>query len=110
MGQVQPEVVWRYAKKTQEWLLRQDFRAKQEQVQAVVEFIHGYDVFVSFPTGYGKSPIHGVLPAVIELARGRPPKTLIALGIIPLSVPKTTVFYLHRMSISQRSIADEADC
>ena len=29
---------------------------KQEQVQAVVEFVHGRDDFVSHPTGYGKSP------------------------------------------------------
>ena len=28
---------------------------KQEQVQAVVEFVCGHDVFVSLPTGFGKS-------------------------------------------------------
>ena len=30
-------------------------RLKQEQVQAVVEFVRGRDVFVSLPTGFGKS-------------------------------------------------------
>ena len=83
---------------------------KQEQVHAVVEFVSGHNVFVSLPTGFGKSLICGILPAVIELARGRPPKTSITLVISPLSVPKTAVFYLHRTSISQRSLSDEADC
>ena len=63
-------------------------------MQAMVEFVRGRDVFVSLPTGYGKSPIYGVLPAVIELARGCSQKTLIALVISPLSAPKTAVFYL----------------
>ena len=36
---------------------------KQEQVQAVVEFACGCDVFVSLPTGYGKSHICGSLYA-----------------------------------------------
>ena len=60
-------------------------RLKQEQVQAVVEFIRGRDVFVSLPTGYGKSLIYGILPAVIEIARGHPPKMSIALVTSPLS-------------------------
>ena len=47
-------------------------------MQAVIEFVRGRDVFVSPPTGYGKSPIYGVPFAVIELARGRPPKMLIS--------------------------------
>ena len=39
---------------------------KQEQVQAVVEFVLGRDVFVSLPTSYGKSLIYGILPEVIN--------------------------------------------
>ena len=60
-------------------------RLKQEQVQAVVEFVRRRDVFVSLPTGFGKSLINGILPAVIEIARGRPPKMSIALVISPFS-------------------------
>ena len=57
---------------------------KQEQVQAVVEFIRGRDVFVSLPTGYGKSLIYGSLPEVIKRVQGQPQKTSIALVISPL--------------------------
>ena len=34
---------------------------KQEQMQAILEFIDGRDIFVSLPTGYGKSLIYGLL-------------------------------------------------
>ena len=66
-------------------------RLKQEQVQAVVEFVRGRDVFVSLPTGFGKSLIYGILPAVIEIARGRPPKMSIALVISPLPYKNSSV-------------------
>ena len=35
---------------------------KPEQMQAILEFIDGRDIFVSLPTGYGKSLIYGLLP------------------------------------------------
>ena len=57
---------------------------KQEQVQAVVEFVRGHDVIVSLPTDYSKFLIYGSLPEVIKLVQGRPQKTLIALVISPL--------------------------
>ena len=57
---------------------------KQEQVQAVVEFVRGHDVFVSLSTGYGKSLIYGSLPEVIKRVQGQPQKRSIALVISPL--------------------------
>ena len=35
---------------------------KPEQMQVILEFIDGHDIFVSLPTGYGKSLIYGLLP------------------------------------------------
>ena len=58
---------------------------KPEQLQAIVEFVRGCDVFVSLPTGYGKSLIYGLLPIVVERLRRRPNKTTMALVISPLS-------------------------
>ena len=66
-------------------------RLKQEQVQAVVEFVRWRDVFISLPTGLGKSLIYGILPAVIEIARGCPPKMSIALVISPLPYKNSSV-------------------
>ena len=46
---------------------------KPEQMQAILEFINGRDIFVSLLTGYGKSLIYGLLPPVIKRVKG--PKT-----------------------------------
>ena len=35
---------------------------KPEQMQAILEFISGCDIFMSLPTGYGISLIYGLLP------------------------------------------------
>lgn len=44
---------------------------KPKQMEAVVKFCLGNDVFVSLPTGYGKSIIYAILPRVFDKTRGR---------------------------------------
>ena len=41
------------------------FPSKAEQLKAMMAFLEGRDVFVSLPTGYGKSLIYAILPAVL---------------------------------------------
>ena len=43
---------------------------KDKQVEAVCSFTEGNDVFVSLPTGYGKSTIYAILPFVFDKIRG----------------------------------------
>ena len=45
------------------------FPLKPEQLKAVMAFLEGRDVFVSLPTGYGKSLIYAILPAVFDKLR-----------------------------------------
>ena len=50
---------------------------KHKQNEAVERFVNGIDVFVSFPTGSGKSLCYAVLPAVnvrspLRTALGKP--------------------------------------
>jgi ATP-dependent DNA helicase RecQ len=42
---------------------------KEEQVQVVEQFLLGRDVFVSLPTGGGKSLCYGCLPIVFDTLR-----------------------------------------
>jgi len=46
------------------------FPLKPEQSKAVLAFLEGKDVFVALPTGYGKSIIYAMLPAVFDRLKG----------------------------------------
>ena len=52
---------------------------KEEQSLAIQEFVWGKDVFVSLPTGFGKSLIYGLLTPVIDRIRGHVIATSVAL-------------------------------
>lgn len=43
---------------------------KEKQREALLAFCQGRDVFVSLPTGYGKSIIFGLLPMVFNILNG----------------------------------------
>ena len=45
-------------------------KLKDKQVEAVETILGGSDVFVSLPTGYGKSVIYAVLPRAFDRLRG----------------------------------------
>ncbi len=42
-----------------------------KKVEAVSAFVGGNGVFVSLPTGYGKSAIYAMLPLVFDSQRGK---------------------------------------
>ena len=44
---------------------------KCEQKEAILAFLQGNDVFVSLPTGYGKSVIYAILPLAFDILKGR---------------------------------------
>ena len=46
-------------------------RLKPKQMEAILAFLSGKDVFVTLPTGYGKSIIFALLPAVFNRIRGK---------------------------------------
>ncbi|XP_019852358.1 PREDICTED: ATP-dependent DNA helicase Q-like SIM [Amphimedon queenslandica] len=43
------------------------FSLKEKQLEAIMTFMSGNDVFVSLPTGYGKSLIYALLPVAFDL-------------------------------------------
>ena len=45
-------------------------RLKDKQIEAIKAFCSGQDVFVSLPTGYGKSTIYAILPLVYDRIKG----------------------------------------
>ena len=60
-------------------------KLKEEQLLAIDEFVSGKDAFVSLPTGFGKSPIYGLLPAVYDRVREYTMPTSVAVVVSPLA-------------------------
>ena len=57
---------------------------KYKQLDALDAFLKGHDVFVSLPTGYGKSLIFAMLPSLFDLVKGRA-ESRIATVVSPLA-------------------------
>ena len=57
---------------------------KPKQEMALMSFLRGRDVFVSLPTGYGKSLCYAALPGAFDRLLGRRPSTSIVVAVSPL--------------------------
>ena len=61
------------------------YESLREQLLVIEKFMSGKDVFVSLPTGFGKSLIYRLLTPVIYRIRGHAIATLVALIVSPLA-------------------------
>jgi ATP-dependent DNA helicase RecQ len=57
---------------------------KREQKVVIKAFVEGKDVFVTLPTGYGKSLCYALLPWIFDMRRGLAEKTSICMIVSPL--------------------------
>ena len=72
---------------------------KEEQESALEEFVSGKDVFVSLPTGSGKSLCYGLLSSVFNTLRNVE-KTSIAIVVSPLiSLMKDQTAAFNQLSV-----------
>ena len=63
---------------------------KDEQKEAVKAFANGKDVFVSLPTGYGKSLCYQILPVLFDALRGQPERQTVSSIVVVVS-PLTSI-------------------
>ena len=56
---------------------------KAEQKKVLKSFVEGKDVFVSLPTGYGKSLCYTLLPSIFNTKNGVTERTSICLIVSP---------------------------
>lgn len=82
-------------------------RLKNEQKGALHAFVSGKDVFVSLPTGYGKSLCYALLPSVFDAKRGLVEKTSIVMVVSPLiALMKDQSALFTRKGISAGYVSD----
>ena len=58
---------------------------KEKQRDAILAFVSGKDVFVSLPTGYGKSFCYQCLPLLFDIPQSHEVGTSIAVVVTPLA-------------------------
>ena len=83
---------------------------KVEQDKVLFEFLKGRDVFVSLPTGYGKSLCYLVLPRIFDLKRfgSMDPKQSIMIVVSPfLALMKDQVATYSSKGLSVRCVTHE---
>ena len=73
---------------------------KPEQKIALLSFLRGQDVFVSLPTGYGKSLCYAALPAAFDSLKNRPGK-IIVIAVSPLIHTIASTFDTRNLSYHQ---------
>ena len=83
---------------------------KPEQEIALLSFLRGHDVFVSLPTGYGKSLCYAALPAAFDkLLKTTSPSTSIVIAISPLiALMKDQVASLSKKGLAVGCITQES--
>ncbi len=80
---------------------------KDEQTLSIMEFVKGKDVFVSLPTGFGKSLCYILLPIVFDRLR-KVDKKSIALVVSPLiALMQDQVSAATAMGVSAIHITDK---
>ena len=72
---------------------------RREQELAVKKFAMGNDVFVSLPTGSGKSVCYGILPILFDLLRGKPGSVVVVVSPL-ISLMKDQVVSMKKRGIN----------
>ena len=73
-------------------------RATDDQANAIRKFVAGRDVFVTLPTGCGKSLCYAALPFVFDFLRAQSESPSIAVVVCPLQCTCTNISFSHRSS------------
>ena len=80
---------------------------KPEQRTSIFQFARGSDVFVSLPTGYGKSLCYTLLPPVFDLLRGIKEKSIVLVVSPMLALRKDQVASISEKDLSAVFISDK---
>ena len=83
------------------------FILKPEQKRSLQKFAAGKDVFVSLPTGFGKSLCYVLLPYIFDVLRGTSGKSIVLVVSPLIALMKDQVGTIKRMGISATYVSDK---
>ena len=83
---------------------------KKEQEEVILSFASGHDVFVSLPTGYGKSLCFAVLPRLFDMLRGAVRKSIVVVVSPLIALMKDQVATFSSKGIHAAYVSDKEDC
>lgn len=85
--------------------------ARAKQLEVIILFVQGKDVFVSLPTGSGKSFCFYALPLVFDTLRNHNEPRSIVIVLSPLlALMKNQVSYLAKHGVRSLYVTQETDC
>ena len=84
------------------------YTLKPEQKRSLLEFIAGKDVFISLPTGFGKSLCYILLPPIFDLLRGVERKCIVLVVSPLIALMKDQVSAITAIGLSAAFISDQA--
>ena len=82
------------------------YTLKPEQKQALLKFVGGQDVFVSLPTGFGKSLCYILLPRIFDLLRGVENKCIVIVVSPLIALMKNQVASIAKIGLSATYVSD----
>ena len=80
------------------------FTLKTEQVESIFYFVKGIDVFVSLPTGFGKSLCYILLPSVFDLLRGVEKKSIVAVISLLIALMEDQTAAITSLHCKKKSV------
>ena len=82
---------------------------KPEQQRLVTDFVLGRDVFVSLPTGFGKSLCYGCLPRIFDSLKGLENKSIVVVVTPLIALMKDQVTTFTAKGLSAAYVSAETD-
>ena len=82
------------------------YTLKPEQKQALLKFVGGQDVFVSLPTGFGKSLCYILFPRIFDLLRGVENKCIVIVVSPLIALMKNQVASITKIGLSATYVSD----
>ena len=83
------------------------YTLKPEQRRSVEKFVAGNDVFVSLPTGFGKSLCYTLLPPVFDFLRGLESRSFVLVVSPLLALMMDQVAAITALGLTSTLVSDE---